>query len=119
MDNDQDQVICQQCSTVPDNYVRLDCDHKFCLICLAYNYLQQHTDEHENTSICSRCSQTTQLDEETVQAIHYVIKEIIIPLIQTENEKEDPPQEEYELPRQTEPQLLSALEKQKQQYQQQ
>lgn len=34
------EVACSQCQTTPDNYVKLDCDHKFCLVCLAYNYLQ-------------------------------------------------------------------------------
>lgn len=37
---ENDEIQCQQCATVPDNYVKLDCDHKFCLVCLAYNYLQ-------------------------------------------------------------------------------
>lgn len=37
---DEAEVLCDQCNTVPDNYVKLECSHKYCLVCLAYIYLQ-------------------------------------------------------------------------------
>ncbi|CAK68090.1 unnamed protein product (macronuclear) [Paramecium tetraurelia] len=86
------EVACSQCQTTPDNYVKLDCDHKFCLVCLAYNYLQsqQQNPESQDTvkvAICSKCQYETHLDPDTIEAIQYVIKEIIIPLIEQNQEE--------------------------------
>ncbi|CAD8160389.1 unnamed protein product [Paramecium octaurelia] len=86
MDSQQD-VECDQCQTVPETYVKLECDHKFCLICLAYNYLQiqqekQNLEELERVAVCFKCNQLTKLDQDTVEALHMVIKEIIVPLIE-------------------------------------
>jgi hypothetical protein len=36
----EEEAQCEQCNCVPDNYVKLDCEHKFCLVCLAYSYIQ-------------------------------------------------------------------------------
>lgn len=36
----EEDTQCEQCGNVPDNYVKLDCDHRFCLVCLAYDYIQ-------------------------------------------------------------------------------
>ncbi|CAD8168564.1 unnamed protein product [Paramecium pentaurelia] len=86
MDSQQD-VECDQCQTVPETYVKLECDHKFCLICLAYNYLQiqqekQNLEELERVAVCFKCNHLTKLDQDTVEALHMVIKEIIVPLIE-------------------------------------
>ncbi|CAD8161449.1 unnamed protein product [Paramecium pentaurelia] len=86
MDSQQD-VECDQCQTVPETYVKLECEHKFCLICLAYNYLQiqqekQNLEELERVAVCFKCNHLTKLDQDTVEALHMVIKEIIVPLIE-------------------------------------
>ncbi|CAD8101460.1 unnamed protein product [Paramecium primaurelia] len=86
------EVACSQCQTTPDNYVKLDCDHKFCLVCLAYNYLQSQQQNPESQdivkiAICSKCQYETHLDPDTIEAIQYVIKEIIIPLIEQNQEE--------------------------------
>ncbi|CAD8123687.1 unnamed protein product [Paramecium sonneborni] len=86
------EVACSQCQTTPDNYVKLDCDHKFCLVCLAYNYLQSQQLNPESqdivkVAICSKCQYETHLDPDTIEAIQYVIKEIIIPLIEQNQEE--------------------------------
>ncbi|CAD8122876.1 unnamed protein product [Paramecium sonneborni] len=86
------EVACSQCQTTPDNYVKLDCDHKFCLVCLAYNYLQsqQQNSVYQDivkVAICSKCQYETHLDSDTIEAIQYVIKEIIIPLIEQNQEE--------------------------------
>ncbi|KAM3132955.1 hypothetical protein pb186bvf_014951 [Paramecium bursaria] len=86
--SEEAEIQCQQCGTVPDNYVRLDCDHKFCLICLAYNYLQnQHISEVESLSTCSVCNRNTTLDNDTVEALRFVIQNIILPMLQQQQEE--------------------------------
>lgn len=47
-ENQSDGVACHQCATIPENYVKLDCAHKFCLLCLAYMFLEQ---EKSNSNI--------------------------------------------------------------------
>ncbi|CAD8072627.1 unnamed protein product [Paramecium primaurelia] len=95
------EVACSQCQTTPDNYVKLDCDHKFCLVCLAYNYLQSQQQNQESqdimkVAICSKCQYETHLDPDTIEAIQYVIKEIIIPLIE-QNQEEHNLDNEFDL----------------------
>ncbi|CAD8047142.1 unnamed protein product [Paramecium primaurelia] len=58
------QIICEKCQIVPEKFVCLDCEHTFCLSCLAKLFKQ-----HESQIECVTCFDITILDDETINAL--------------------------------------------------
>ncbi|CAD8044209.1 unnamed protein product [Paramecium primaurelia] len=58
------QIKCEKCQIVPEKFVYLDCEHSFCLSCLAKLFKQ-----HENQIQCITCFDITILDDETINAL--------------------------------------------------
>ncbi|CAD8086966.1 unnamed protein product [Paramecium primaurelia] len=86
--SEEEIVACDQCKQVPDNYLSLNCNHCFCLICMAQNFLKggrifklEGTDNIHY--ICTVCEKDTPLDDGSVS----VVESICHQLIQTSLEK--------------------------------
>lgn len=77
----QKEVIkCQKCGTVPDNYISLNCKHNFCLICIAQRYVNSDASKNAKNLIeisCEICDLVTELDALSVQAVDFIIQQII------------------------------------------
>ncbi|CAD8045849.1 unnamed protein product [Paramecium sonneborni] len=58
------QIQCEKCQIVPEKFVCLDCEHSFCLSCLAKLFKQ-----HQNQIQCITCYDITILDDETINAL--------------------------------------------------
>ncbi|CAK59239.1 unnamed protein product (macronuclear) [Paramecium tetraurelia] len=62
--SEEDEVICEQCQTVPTQFVILDCEHKFCLYCIS------HAIHKDDSGVpCLKCNAPTVLDHESLQAV--------------------------------------------------
>ncbi|CAD8047327.1 unnamed protein product [Paramecium sonneborni] len=70
------QIQCEKCQIVPQKFVCLDCDHSFCLSCLAKLFKQ-----HESQIQCITCYDNTILDDETINALMDVKLQLLQPPI--------------------------------------
>ncbi|CAK83305.1 unnamed protein product (macronuclear) [Paramecium tetraurelia] len=68
------QIECEKCQTVPEKFVCLDCEHSFCLSCLAKLFKQ-----HESQIECATCFEITLLDDETINALMEAKLQLIQP----------------------------------------
>ncbi|KAM3146084.1 hypothetical protein pb186bvf_001741 [Paramecium bursaria] len=61
---DNEDVVCQQCQIAPQQYIMLDCEHKFCLNCLSQVFVKD-----DSGVCCPLCNLNTMLDEDTLAAL--------------------------------------------------
>lgn len=71
----EENVLCQKCNSLPEEYISLNCGHNFCLVCLlimeSKNVVEQE-DEEQNILCeitCDNCYQNTVLDKSSTQAL--------------------------------------------------
>lgn len=69
------EFSCQKCKSIPENYIKLDCDHKFCLLCLGYVFYRTRS----ANLMCPICESETELDPDAINALELILEEIIKP----------------------------------------
>ena len=70
--------ICNQCQTIPDQYISLKCSHNLCLPCLAqiYKDMREASPELEFQIICPFDQIETVLDEFSLAALQQTIEQV-------------------------------------------
>lgn len=72
---------CVRCDTSESVFVKLHCQHPFCLVCLSYLYVKgrAHSGGNGDQVVCSQCDRATRLDAESVEAVKATIEGTLLP----------------------------------------